>query len=259
MAARFVPLALSQVLGDMPVDYQSKIPLFDGTPQGTMTQQHVDKMTDFFELHEIDAENMTMRSFVQTFAGEVRKWFRALTARSIPTLEDLQRQFLDNQEVKKDPLQITSEYTKIKRNAGESVLDYCIRFNAVYNAIPDDLRTIRKSALLKFLYGFDQDMDYQLRERDPVTLEETKKLVVSVEANLNDKRARLKTEKRVSIKEEASTSYQVLRKVEKMIEKLALDKPNPKIQNPNFRGQQQPQFRIKQREQRTQEPASQQQ
>lgn len=233
----------------MPADYQSKIPLFDGTPQNITTQQHVDKMEDFFDLHEIDEESVTMRLFVQTFGGEVRKWFRNLPARSIPTLEDLKRQFLERWEVKKDPLKIKSEYTKIKRNAGESVQDYYIRFNAVYNAIPDDLKPTRKSALLKFPDGFDLDMAYQLRERDLTTLEEMQKIVVSVEANLNDKRARMKAEKKVSIKENASTSDQVLHKVEKMIERLAIDKPEPQIRNPNFCGKQQPQFRIKQREQ----------
>lgn len=33
MAARFAPLALPQQLHDMPADYQSKIPIFDGTHQ----------------------------------------------------------------------------------------------------------------------------------------------------------------------------------------------------------------------------------
>ena len=33
MAARFAPLILPQNLDFMPADYQSKIPLFDGTPQ----------------------------------------------------------------------------------------------------------------------------------------------------------------------------------------------------------------------------------
>ena len=58
-------------------------------------------------------------------------------------------------------------------------------------------------------------------------MEDMHKIVVSVEANLNDKRARLRAEKKVVVKEEASTSYQVLRKVEKMIEILTLDKPEP--------------------------------
>ena len=95
MAARFSPLALPQNLHDMPADYQSKIPMFDGTPQGVSAQQHIDKMANFFDLYEIDDEDVTMRLFVQTFRGEVRKWFRALAARSIPTLEELQRNFLE--------------------------------------------------------------------------------------------------------------------------------------------------------------------
>ena len=121
------------------------------------------------------------------------------------------------------------------------------------------MRPSKKSALLKFPDGFDPNMAYSLRERDPPTLEDMQKIAVSVEANLNDKRARLKAEKKVAIKEEASTSDQVLRKVEKMIERLTLDNPEPQIKNPNFRGHQQPQFRIKQREQRAQEPPVQQQ
>ena len=79
-----------------PLIIKVKIPLFDGTPHGVIAQQHVDRMTDFFDLHEIDAENVTMRLFVQTFGGEVRKWFKVLLATSITTLTNLQRQFLDH-------------------------------------------------------------------------------------------------------------------------------------------------------------------
>lgn len=84
-------------------------------------------------------------------------------------------------------------------------------------------------------------MAYSLRDRDPPTLEDMQKIVVSVEANLNDKRSRMKAEKRVTIKEEASTSDQLLHKVEKverMLEKAHLDKSEPQIHNPNFRGPQ---------------------
>ena len=75
---------------------------------------------------EIDEEDVTMRLFVQTFGGEVRKWFRGLGARSIPMLAELQRQFLDRWELRKDSLQINAEYNNIKRNHGESVQDYLI-------------------------------------------------------------------------------------------------------------------------------------
>ena len=69
MAARYALLIFPQNLDVMPTDYQSKIPLFDAT-QGITLQQHVDRMNDFFDLHEIDEENVTMRLFVKSFGGE---------------------------------------------------------------------------------------------------------------------------------------------------------------------------------------------
>jgi len=60
--------------------------------------------------------------------------------------------------VKKNPLQILDEYEQIKRNAGESVKDYCVRFNTVYNEIPDHLKPLVGLAMMKFPDGFDADM-----------------------------------------------------------------------------------------------------
>ena len=238
MAARFTPLVLPQVLDDMPNDYQSKIPFFDGTPNNITAQQHVDRMTNFFDLHEIDSKNVTMRLFVQTFGGEVQKWFRTLLAASITTLKNIQRKFLDRWEVKKNPLQILSEYENIKRNVGESVQDYCVRFNTVYNAIHVDIKPPMGLDLNKFLDGFDPDMAYQLRERDPATLEDMQKIAVSVEANLLAKRARVKAKKKVTIKDEASSSDHLLRKIDKMFDRLTIaDKPKAQVRNPNFHGQ----------------------
>lgn len=182
-------------------------------------------MTNFLDLHEIDAENVSMRLFAQTFGGEVRKWFRALQVRSINTLQELQTLFLDRWEMKKDLLQITSEYTNIKHNPSESVQDYIIRFNAVYNAIPNDLRPSKKSALLKFPDGFDPEMAYSLRDRDPPTLEDMKNIVVTVEANMNDKRSRLKAEKRVTINEKSTSEPPWLREMEIFFKRINLDKP----------------------------------
>ena len=43
-----------------------------------------------------------------------------------------------------------------------------------------------------------------------------------------------------------------------MLERVKLDKPEPQVRNPNFHGQQQPQYRIRQRDQRAQEQTAQQ-
>jgi hypothetical protein len=145
--------------------------------------------------------------------------------------------FLDRWEVKKNPLQILSEYENIRRNQGETVQDYCTRFNNLYNAIPTDIKPPQGLALIKFPDGFDADMSYQLRERNSATLEDMQKSVVSVEANLLARRARQRTERRVTIKEEPSTSSSdakldsLARAMEKMMERLTITDRNPPREN----------------------------
>ena len=108
-------------------------------------------------------------------------------------------------------------------------------------------------ALAKFPEGFDLDMAYQLRERDLLTLEYMQRGAISVEANLIEKRARLKSEKRVTYKYEtmASTSSSdakidnLVRVMERMLEKINLNNkmpprenqtnPQNRNRNPNFR------------------------
>ena len=129
--------------------------------------------------------------------------------------------------MKKNPLQILAEYEQIKRNTSESVQDYCIRFNSIYDEIPDHLRPPVGLAMVNFPDDFDADMSYQLREREPATMEDMQKIAVSVEANLLSKRARVKAEKKITVKEESSSMDQLLKKVEQMFERVKLHKPEP--------------------------------
>jgi hypothetical protein len=87
----------------MPQDYQIRLPQFDAT--GTLNaQQHVDKMNDYFDFQEVDKVDVQMRLFAQSLTGEVKKWFKALPATSIPDLVTFHRSFLDRWEVKKNSL-----------------------------------------------------------------------------------------------------------------------------------------------------------
>ena len=55
-------------------------------------------------------------------------------------------------------------------------------------------------ALVRYPEGLDAEMNYQLRERDYLTLEDMKKGAMSIEANIIEKRNRLRLEKRVTYK-----------------------------------------------------------
>jgi hypothetical protein len=90
------------------------------------------------------------------------------------------------------------------------------------------------------------------------------KNAVSVEVNLHIKRSKTKTEKKVTIKEEPSTSSEgkldsLIKTMERMMDKMSIKEKStePLIINPNYRGQQQQnQYRVRQRE-RGQDPTEQ--
>lgn len=117
----------------------------------------------------------------------------------------------------------------------------------MYNAIPLELRPPPGLALIKFPDVFYIDMAFQLRERNPPTLEDMQSVAVSVEANLLSKRARVRNERRTPLKDETSHFDQKMDALAKGMERL-MDriefierKPHrdnqqaPRVRNPNFR------------------------
>lgn len=144
-------------------------------------------------------------------------------------------------------MHILIEYDTIKRGPQESVLDYCARFNNVYNAIPQNVRPPPHLALYKFPNGFDPDMAYQLKERAPQTVADMKNVAVSVEANLIAKRNRARIERRITFKEESTALDQKLDAIINCMQRLGdrvesverksswEGQQSNTIRNPNFR------------------------
>ena len=89
---------------------------------------------------ELEDETIKMRMFTQSLGEEPKKWFKILSPKSLHDLPALYQTFINKWEIKKNSLQILSEYSNLKRNAGGSVQDYCTRFNNVYNALPPHMK-----------------------------------------------------------------------------------------------------------------------
>lgn len=184
-------------------------------------------MNDFTDLEEVDDDDVKLRLFSQSLARDVRKWYKRLEVCSIANLQQFHKAFLSRSEVKKNPLQILAKYESLRRALGELVQDYSNRFNNTYNSILVEINPPSGLALLRYLDGFDDDISYQLRERSPTTLEDMKKIAINVEAKLLAGKAKLKPNKRVTIKEENSASSDakldtLVKTMENMMEKITL-------------------------------------
>ena len=135
MDSRYAPLSLPVVLNPMPDNYNQRIKQF-GAEGDFTAQQHVDWFQDFVDLEEVDEEDVKMRLFSQSLKGEVKKWFKYLTVRSIVNSRIFEQMFLDRREEKKNFLQMLTQYNQLRRGNDESVKISSSRFNMIYNYLP---------------------------------------------------------------------------------------------------------------------------
>ena len=103
--AIFYPLILPAQLHDLPQDYSLRIKLYD--VEGNISaKKHLDWFNDFIDLEEVDFEDVKMRLFTQSIAGEVRKWFRALPPANIVDFKAFETRFLAKWGDKKNPFHL---------------------------------------------------------------------------------------------------------------------------------------------------------
>ena len=86
--------------------------------------------------------------------------------------------------VRQNPFLIIEEYNQLKIFPGEAVQQFSARFNQVYLLMLVNIRPPPGSALLHYLEAFDPEMEFKLRERNLVTLEEMQNSAVDVQAHL---------------------------------------------------------------------------
>ena len=94
---KYAPLALPQVLNDMPQDYLKILPKFNGENE-IDAQKHLETFCSFADNFNVEHLDVVLRLFVQSLDGEAIKWFKTLGDRSITTWEGMEDTFSENGE-----------------------------------------------------------------------------------------------------------------------------------------------------------------
>jgi hypothetical protein len=184
VAARYSPLILPQPMHPLPArDYLKYMPKFTG--EGDITaEEHLAAFYSYADNLNIENEDIWMRVFFQSLDGEVRKWFRGLSPRSIAGIEALDSVFLRQWGDRKDFMYYMTEFGSLKKMEGESVSDFSKRFNRMYNKIPAEIKPSEASAQISYAGAFDPDFCLLLRERRATSLAQMQDATVEVESNV---------------------------------------------------------------------------
>jgi hypothetical protein len=105
-----------------------------------------------------------MRFFAQSFAGEVRKWFKSLQPTSIQEFIAFETYFINRWGDKRNPLQLLTWYNNMKKESEETVQEFSSRFMKVYKSILVEVQQPHGAVQLRYVDSFDNDFTLLLRE-----------------------------------------------------------------------------------------------
>jgi len=156
VAVRYAPLVLPVPLHDLPDNYIKNLPKFTG--EGDLTAaEHINFFDQFADICGIEHEDVYSRLLVQTFEGQVRTWFQSLPAASIRTYDALEDAFLRQWGERKDHLYYLTEFGSLKKKNSETVMEFILRFNKLYNKISAVVKPSEPSAKVTFAGAFEPD------------------------------------------------------------------------------------------------------
>ena len=127
--------------------------------------------------------------FALSLQGKIKSWFKDLPAASITNFHQFTQIFLDRWVVMGNKVLIIKEYNQLKRQLGETIQNFSAKFNKVYHAMPANLKPPLGCVLLHYPDSFDPELVFQIRKKDPLTLEEMQRIAVDVEFNILNKEA----------------------------------------------------------------------
>jgi hypothetical protein len=183
VAARYAPLVLPVPLHDLPKNYMKNLPKFTGEGDLTATE-HINFFDQFADILGLEHEDVYSRLLVQTFEGQVRTWFRGLSADSIGSYDELESAFLRQWGERKDHLYYLTEFGALRKKNSETVLEFTQRFNKLYNKIPAEVKPSQPATKVTFVGAFEPDFSLLLRERRSVDLTKMQDDVVEIESNM---------------------------------------------------------------------------
>ena len=142
----------------------------------------------------MDHDDVKVRLFAQSLAGEAIKWYKNILDDSILNYQAFEDAFKDKWPDKKNPKLYLSQYNSMRRKESEYVQEFSDRFMTVYNVVPTQFKPPIGSSKLHYDETFDCEFTLWLSERTLASLATMMKDAIEVEVNLTAARKKKKDE-----------------------------------------------------------------
>ena len=122
------------------------LPTYDGA---TDPIQHINSFNAVMKVARGDTDEVKCQVFPLTLVGAASTWLSRLPPRSIDSFYELSNQFMNNYQSCISKRASAFDLFQIRQRKGESLRDFCSRFNLVMNEIPELQASVAYAAFFK--------------------------------------------------------------------------------------------------------------
>ena len=108
------------------------LPKFDGESKYFTAEKHLQPFEHFFDLFEIEHDDVCMRDFSQSLQEDVKEWIKHLQSETISTWEEFSDIFFKFWSKRRSLDQILSEFYSMKKHEGETMSSFNRKFAIFY-------------------------------------------------------------------------------------------------------------------------------
>lgn len=183
---RYKPFSFNGIQGfpnSVPTKVREYLPKFTGKGSKS-ARRHLQEFYDLMGDFEINQEDILMKFFVQSLKEDARVWFSYLPLCSIFSWDELKLAFMEQFGERVDLGSIIKRFMDIQKKEDELIPPFNLRFARILDDILSSYRPNDTVCSVVYLYAFEEEMSYLLREKDPKTMHHAYKISMDIENNL---------------------------------------------------------------------------
>jgi hypothetical protein len=120
--------------------------------------------------------------------GDAGEWFSDFLSNKFATLNSILDEFRKRWGDQKDHRFQLGALTTSHKKENETVLEFNTKFNSVVKDLHQDVKPMDVAILIYYIYPFEGEMRYALRDKDPQTLPTTQETTIKIEQNMLEAR-----------------------------------------------------------------------
>ena len=131
-------------------------------------------------------EDVKMKLFILSLEDDAMEWFQDQNDNKFKTVKEIIEAFNDRWGDRSDNHFLLAALHTSQKQESETMEEFNKRFNDLVKSLPADIKPREASLLIYYIQALEGEMNYQIRNKEPVNLKDAQEKAIKIEKNMQD-------------------------------------------------------------------------